>query len=289
MFNRYCNQYLKALVLVASIISLAACSASRLAYNNLDWLISWRVGSYVSLTGEQERWLSARTKEQLAWHCSTELPRYLPLLDHLESTLYDKNLDSSMLSQGLPQVETAVDRLLIEIAPTVSGLISQLDTEQIEELTANLQEKHAELEEEYLEPDLESQYQERMERAEERLEDWLGPLDKQQYARLAEWAEQLQGRNAIWLENRLAWQAAFLATLEDRNEPAFDQQIKTLLIEREQFRTDSYDLYAASNQDLAASLITDLIHLSSDKQKDHLTKRFDTVRADIEALRCAQT
>ncbi|GGC88413.1 DUF6279 family lipoprotein [Halopseudomonas salina] len=288
MFNRCCFSFLKTLVLVACLTLLAACSASRLAYNNLDWLINWKVSDYISLTGDQKRWLRARTQEQLAWHCSVELPRYLPLLDHLETSLRDEQLDSSMLSQGLPRIETAVDRLLTEIAPTVSGLLRQLDARQVEELKANLQKKHAELVEKYVEPDLTTQHRERVDRAQERLEDWLGPLDKQQYARLSDWADQLQGHSSIWLDNRLAWQNAFLTAVENRGKPEFDQQITELLIEREQFWIDRYGRIADINQEQGARLLADLMNLASDKQKQHLTKRFSTLRADMEALQCTK-
>lgn len=288
MFNRCSYSYSKALVLVAGVIVLSACSASRLAYNNLDWLINWKVDDYVSLTGDQKDWLRGRTKQQLAWHCSVEMPRYLPLLDHLEASLNDEKLDSAMLSRGLPQVETAMDRLLSEIAPTVSGLLRQFDARQVEELKTNLQEKHAELEEKYAEPDLTTQHRERVDRAEERLEEWMGPLDKQQYARLSDWAAQLQGHSSIWLENRHAWQNAFLAALENRGGPEFDQQIMDLLIEREQFWIDKYGRIADINQEQGALLLADLMHLASDKQKQHLAKRLTALRADIEALQCVE-
>lgn len=288
MFNRRCSSYFKTFLLAACLVMLTACSASRLAYKNLDWLINWKVGDYVSLTGDQKRWLRARTQEQLAWHCSVELPRYLPLLDNLESSLRDEKLDPSILSQGLPRVETAVDRLLTEIAPTVSGLLRQLDARQVEELKANLQKKHAELVEKYVEPDLTTQHRERVDRAQERLEDWLGPLDKQQYARLSDWAAQLQGHSSIWLDNRLAWQNAFLTAVENRGKPEFDQQITELLIEREQFWIDRYGRIADINQEQGARLLADLMNLASDKQKQHLTKRFSTLRADMEALQCTK-
>ena len=52
---------LKALLLLASLAMLGACSANRLAYNNLDWLIGWKVDDYLPLTGDQKDWLATRT------------------------------------------------------------------------------------------------------------------------------------------------------------------------------------------------------------------------------------
>lgn len=277
----------KILMLLACLALLSACSANRLAYNNLDWLIGWKVKDYLPLEAEQKKWLAARTRQHLDWHCRAELPRYDPLLGELQSSLYDDGLNTDMLLQGQPRVEAAVDRLLIEITPTVSQLLSQLDDSQVRELRDNLQQKHAELEEEYVAPDMTSQHRERVERAEQRLEDWLGPLNDQQYARLALWAGALQGHNQIWLDNRKAWQEAFLATLEDRRKPDFEKRIRSLLIERERYWTPEFERAAGFNREQGSQLIVDLMQMSSDRQKARLAQRLEDLRADIRALQCA--
>lgn len=277
---------LKALLLLASLAMLGACSANRLAYNNLDWLIGWKVDDYLPLTGDQKDWLATRTRQHLAWHCRYELPRYDPLLGDLRSSLYDNSLDADMLLQGQPRVEEAVDRMLVEIAPTVSQLLASLNEEQVGELRDNLQEKHAELEEKYIRPDLTVQHQERVERAEERLEDWLGSLNDQQSERLAIWAAALQGHNQVWLENRQAWQQAFLAALERRGEADFEQRIRSLLIERERYWTPEFERVAQFNREQGTRLVVDLMQMADDRQKDHLAKRLADLRSDLQALQC---
>lgn len=293
MFNCYilhcCQRYGKIMALATGILLVTACSANRLTYNNLDWLISWKVGDYVSLTGDQKSWLAQRTDEHLAWHCDSELPRYLPLLDGLEASLLSDSPEADRLTGNLPAVERAVERLFGEIAPTVSGLLSQLDDRQVEELSSNLEEKQAELEERYSEPDLTTQYRERMERARERLEDWLGPLEDAQYARLADWAAQLQGHNSIWLENRQVWQQALTAALKERSAPGFDQQVSGLLIEREDYWTEEYRSIARKNRVEGARLVAELMQMASSDQRTYLSRKLDRLRSDIIALQCSRT
>lgn len=287
MFNLPTYRYWKPALLAASIILLAACSANRLAYNNLDWLIRWKVGDYVSLDRTQKRWLSSRIDQHLAWHCGTELRQYGPLLSELESSLLNDDLDATQILQGLPRFEAAAERLVGEITPTVIALLRQLDDRQVEELTAKLEEKHRELEDEYTAPDLPTQHKERIERAEERLEDWLGPLDSRQYARLAGWSAELQGHNRLWLDNRQAWQQTFLEALDSRNSPDFDTRIQILLMERDHHWSDDFERIADLNRERGAQLAADMMRLASHEQKKHLAKRFNDLRADIKALQCA--
>ncbi|MFT6429736.1 MAG: hypothetical protein ACJAXR_002780 [Halopseudomonas sp.] len=279
-------RYWKMALLAASIILLAACSATRLAYNNLDWLIRWKVGDYVSLDRAQKQWLSSRIEGHLDWHCRSELPQYLPLLDDLGTNLYTKHLDPSVLMQGLPNVEASADRLIGEITPTLIGLMRQLDARQVQELTKNLQEKQNEMNEKYLEPDLLAQNRDRIERAQDRLEDWTGPLNEPQQALLTVWSAELEGQNQIWLQNRQAWQSAFVDTVNRRDQPDFAQHITDLMMDRERFWTADFKRIAATNTERGAQLITDLMQLSSNKQQRHLSKRLAGIRADIQALQC---
>jgi hypothetical protein len=286
MFRLSTYRYWKMTLLAASIMLLTACSATRLAYNNLDWLIRWKVGDYVSLDRDQKQWLSSRIKGHLDWHCRSELPQYLPLLDDLGANLYTKNLDASVLMQELPNVEASADRLIREITPTIIGLIRQLDAQQVRELNENLQEKQNEMSEKYLVPDLLTQDRDRIERAQERLEDWLGPLNEPQQIRLALWSAELQGHNQIWLQNRQAWQSAFVDTVSRRDQPAFAQQMTDLMMDRERYWTADFKRIATTNTERGALLVADLMRLSSSKQQRHLSKRLDGIRADIQALQC---
>src|SRR6218665_176413 len=63
------------LALLAGISLLTACSRLDLAYRNLDWLLAWRIDSYLDLDAEQKAWLKPRISQHLAWHCSTQLPQ----------------------------------------------------------------------------------------------------------------------------------------------------------------------------------------------------------------------
>jgi hypothetical protein len=62
------------IVLPALVAGLAACSAIKLGYNNLDEIAYWWLDSYVDFTDDQ----APRAREDLArlhwWHRNEELP-----------------------------------------------------------------------------------------------------------------------------------------------------------------------------------------------------------------------
>lgn len=73
---------LRLMSLLICLLLLASCNSTRLAYNNLGWLINWKVSDFIPLNSAQKTWLSEEVKAHQAWHCSTEIPRYRPLSPH---------------------------------------------------------------------------------------------------------------------------------------------------------------------------------------------------------------
>mgnify|MGYP000502958302 CR=1 FL=1 len=70
----------------------------------------------------------------------------------------------------------------------------------------------------------------RSERAQERLETWLGRLTTEQKERVDQWANQLEGNNDIWLDNRERWQAELLSLLAERESRPVEPEVHALLL-----------------------------------------------------------
>lgn len=69
-----------ALTLVLALGALAGCSAVKLAYNQADTLLFWRLDSYVDVSSEQAPRVRASLAEYHHWHRRTQLPVYADLL-----------------------------------------------------------------------------------------------------------------------------------------------------------------------------------------------------------------
>ena len=81
------------------LTAFAGCSAARLAYERLDWLVRWELGRYVSLTTEQRTVFDGAFATFWRWHRQEELPLWVEELRTLADLL---------------EPRTAVDRTRLE-------------------------------------------------------------------------------------------------------------------------------------------------------------------------------
>ena len=278
---------LRLLALFSCLLLLASCTSTRLAYNNLNWLIGWKVTDYIPLSSEQKTWLSEEVRTHQAWHCSSEIPRYRPMLANLQSTLETDELDAAQLMNQIPQLEPAVDRLLLQVAPTMAELFKQLDDAQLSALKANLADQHQEMVEKFAAPDPATQAKERGERLEKRLNRWLGRLNETQRAHIQSWSAGLEDQNHIWLENRQHWQQQLIATLEQqRDAEDFNAQINQLLVERERYWTEDFIQRSEVNTLAGAQMLAEVMNAATDAQRTHMTEQFAKLDRDLQRMQC---
>ena len=49
-------------------VFLAGCSATRLVYNQIDWILVWYISDYFTLEDEQEDLLKESVERNMEWH-----------------------------------------------------------------------------------------------------------------------------------------------------------------------------------------------------------------------------
>jgi hypothetical protein len=67
------------LAVLAATAALAGCSTVRVAYDNADYFLRWRLGGYLDLRGDEQRELYRSIDAFLVWHRAQALPRYAAL------------------------------------------------------------------------------------------------------------------------------------------------------------------------------------------------------------------
>lgn len=105
------------LTALAFALALAACSRIDLAYRNLDRLVPWSLNDYLAMNREQKALLDDRLKQQLAWHCKTQLPGYLDWLDRVRSMVADDQVTDQALQQRTLEARQAIGRVAEAITP----------------------------------------------------------------------------------------------------------------------------------------------------------------------------
>lgn len=280
--------YLKSLCLLLSLgLLVSACSKAGLAYRNLDWVISWRVNQYLNLDSQQKAWFKPRLQEHLAWHCSTELPRYVDWLQRTEQLVQAPEPNARQLEAQMIEAEQAFNAVVQQTNPTTIALLAELRPEQVARLYARMEKDNREDRQKFLEPPLETQISERAERLEKRLKPWFGNLNEAQQARVAQWASERRDQNRLWMENRARWQDEFRRVLDNREAPDFAQRMSDVLENRRGGHDEqTTQAYEQSRQAMAA-LLSDLLGAADDSQRAQVNQRLTSIRTDLAAEVCA--
>lgn len=274
-------------LLIASLL-LGACSRVGLAYRNLDVIIPWTLDDYLDMNSEQKSWLNQRLQQHLSWHCSTQLPGYLDWLDRLQSMVRDNQINDAALQARTREAKQAIAEIARQITPSAVELLQGLDERQVAQMNSSLAKDLQEHREQYLQPPLARQIEQRSQRMEKRLRAWLGTLNPQQRLRVERWSVSLGEQNRQWLANRAHWQALFSAAVQQRRASDFPQRIEQLLVDRESLWTADYRQAYEHTEQAARSLVVDLMASSSPEQRQRLLKKIDGVRQDFTNLKCLQ-
>jgi hypothetical protein len=134
------------LVLAATV---AACSAIKLGYNNVDRLAYLGLDSYLDFTDEQE----ARVREDLdrlhAWHRSSELPQLIALLQSIEQAA-TADVTVAQACGFFTQVQQRLETLSERAEPAVVTLATGLAPAQLAHLERKYERSNVEFRKEWI-------------------------------------------------------------------------------------------------------------------------------------------
>ena len=124
--------WLVALLLLLAAL-LPACTVVKVAYNQLDTLLYWRLDGYADFTREQ----APRVQESLAqfhqWHRRTQLPAYAELLQRLRPKLAG-SISPEQACSMFDQVRGAADATLDPAQWTLVWMATELTEEQLRKI-----------------------------------------------------------------------------------------------------------------------------------------------------------
>lgn len=277
------------LIVVGCALLLAACNRIDLAYRNLDRLVPWSLGDYLDMNREQKRLLDERLKEQLAWHCRTQLPGYLDWLGRVQSMVASDNVTDSALQQRTVEARQAIGRVAEQVTPSASELLRGMSDAQVAEMRRAFRQDIDKRRRTYADTSLAKQIELRATRMQKRLEPWLGELTREQRLRVMSWSQALGDQNGQAIANRAHWQQQLAQVMDQRASPSFEPRLAQLLQRKESLWTPEYRQAFQNSEQQSRSLLVDLMKQSSPAQREFLQQKLGKVRTDFSELKCLKS
>ena len=204
----------RSLLLSVLALSLAACSAVRLAYNQAPSLSYWWIDGYTDLNDAQSTVLRKDIDAFFIWHRSSELPTYITRLQQWQQlAVIDSRPD--LACGQFAQLRAAYLRLIERGLEPMARLALSLTPAQLNHLQRHHAKGNREFEERYLNVSAEERLDNLLERAVDRYETLYGDLSAAQIALLREHIRQSPFDPQRIQAERLRRQSDLLRTVRD--------------------------------------------------------------------------
>ncbi len=270
----------KKLLAIFLICLLSGCS-NTFIYNQLDWVIPWYVGDYLNLNGKQKQSFKAELLPLLEWHQQEELQTYRVILDSIESDLA-RPITAVVVEDWIDQLIAAYDRLKQRGLPLAFHVGEQMSDLQLKYFMEEMYQKQDALEQEYL-PRSEAEFRaQTYDNFEEGISGFIGRLKKSQLDRLQQAAADIVRFDKAWLNQRRAWLQRAEVLLERK--PGWQQAIRDLLDNREQFESPAYKTANLHNLQVIYSALAEVIETRTEKQDKRVRQEIAGFRRDIDTL-----
>lgn len=268
-----------AIAIVACLLA-SACTLGRLAYSNPVFAykeappaLAWLVGDYVALSGEQKDWLRDRVSAAFAWHRSQEIPQYQQFCERMLSEASD-GISVDEARGADKELRGYYERTLGHVIPDIADLLRGLDSVQTAQLERRFAKDNQKMVDEAQAGTVEDRAAIRTKKYVVNLEEFVGPLSKDQHAIVARHAANYDEATQLRLADRQHRQTEALRMV--RNHVSRDEMIAglhTLLIDSPSWRNPDYRRKLAAHDEELFSMIAELSTTLSPEQKAYLDKR----------------
>jgi hypothetical protein len=224
---------IRPLLIASAVVLLSACSAVKLAYNNLPDLTYWWIDGYADLGELQSVQLRNDLDRLHAWHRANELPRLADLLQQIQR---DAPADTTAqdVCHFFDQVRERLDVVRTQAEAGAVTLAMSLTPAQIKHIESKFTKNNAEWRRDWASGDRAQRLEKRLESSVDRAEQFYGTLDDSQRAVLQAGLARSSWDPQRSYPERLRRQQDLLQTLRtisaaDGSEKPSRQQATTLL------------------------------------------------------------
>lgn len=194
---------------------LSGCTAFRMAYDNADTYLHYRINSYLALEGNASAELEERIDQFFHWHRRNALPQYARVAEEAAQRI-DDGLSREDVVWGYDSVMAHARQALHVAAERLAPLLDRLTEEQVANMEKRLAEDNRKFAREYLRGSEQERRKRRARRVEERLEDWVGNLTQSQVERVRHFSERAPLYDELRERDRKRLQAEVLDMVRKR-------------------------------------------------------------------------
>jgi hypothetical protein len=271
--------------LVTLAILLAACTATRLAYNQAPTLSYWWIDKHVDLTDAQTAQMREDLKAFFQWHRRQELPAYATLLRQWQILAVDQVSPSQACAQ-FEDIRQRLERAAAETVEPFARLALQLTPDQLDNLKKQQAESNEEFEKDFLRGSPERRLNKRLDKAVERSESFYGKLNPEQRELLRGWLQQSPFDPQRTQAERLRRQADLLQTIRDAQAtPAKAEQLVREHIARiRQSPEPGYNAYSQALVRQGCAQFATLHNATTPEQRANAVRVLKDYEGDLRTL-----
>jgi hypothetical protein len=280
------------IVWLTLVAGLAACSAVKLAYNNLHSAAYWWLDSYVDFNEQQ----APRVREDLErlhlWHRTEELPRFGEMLRAMEQ-LAPNDITAAQACAFVEEFKARLRALADQAEPAVVTLATGLQPEQLLHIEHKYEKNNQKFSDDWLTLSVKEQREKRYEQFLERSEMIYGRLDDPQRDALRRDIEQSIVDPRRILADRQRRQHDALQTLRQLNDqrPDFGTARKQLRAFLDRFEHSPDKKYRDYQEELISEGCRSfaVLHNSTTAaQREVAVRRLRAYQRDLRELAAAQ-
>lgn len=275
---------LRKLCFIWLFLLMTGCS-SKLAYNNVDWLIYWYLDDYVELDKKQKKAFAQHLDTWLSWHRKQELNAYLVHLKELKQDIESNSLNDQRWRYHMDYAHSHWHRLRQQLAPGLAELAVQLSDEQVIYLFAALEKDNHDIAQQAASANEPDKLAQRRDSFTQQISRWIGKPTSQQEKIIASYAPQFRSTMQQWLSYRRQIQALARGLFANRHtNPHFIRELRQLLLNADDYRPSDYLQNRQFNSTLFAAMAGDICVSLTATQKRKFIQEIQRYIDDITDL-----
>lgn len=272
------------LLVLLMLLTVTGCS-TRFVYERIDWFVVWRMGGYVTLTGEQKSALKQDVQAQLDDVRANQLPEAAELLHGVARQVESGYVTAEQIDDRYQQMLAQYDDFMLGIVDPSMRFLQSLDDEQIVELFANLEDINQEMYEEYSGRTPEEREKNRNKSAIKSTQKWTGRLSDEQKLILTDALARMDDASEEWISYQREWQSRFRTLIETRPpDVEYRAELTQLFVYPRDLHSEEYRARVEANRQILNGALAELLTGLTDKQRKRMVDELDSLADDLEKL-----